>query len=143
MDTKLSFFVVFRCIFEELGTVVRTVCGRCSWHFRGVEDSGENCVRSVLVVRLHNFDQVGKGDAEMFRVGCRTCDPAAPHSTSLRHFRRNRPSALWASQPSLFSCPLISTFVLQLSLFSLFFLQFFFFSPLSLLPSLLLSPFFP
>ena len=41
--------------------MVRTVCG--------------------LVVRLHNFGQVGKGDAEMFRVGCRTCDPAAPHST--------------------------------------------------------------
>ena len=55
----------------------------------------------------------------------------------------NRPSALWASQPSLFSCPLISTFVLQFSLFSSFFLQFFFFSLLSLLPSLLLSPFFP
>ena len=52
-----------------------------SLYFRGVGDSGENCVRSVLVVRLHNFDQVGKGDAEMFRVGCRTCDPAAPHST--------------------------------------------------------------
>ena len=54
MDTKLSFFVVFRCIFEELGTVVRTA------------------LQSVLVVRLHNFGQVGKGDAEMFRVGCRT-----------------------------------------------------------------------
>ena len=49
-----------------------------SLYFRGV---GDNCVRSVLVVRLHNFGQVGKGDAEMFRVGCRTCDPAAPHST--------------------------------------------------------------
>ena len=36
----------------------------------------------------------------------------------------NRPSALWASQPSLFSCPLISTFVLQFSLFSLFFSNF-------------------
>ena len=52
-----------------------------SRYVRGVGDSGENCVRSVLVVRLHNFGQVGKGDAEMFRVGCRTCDPAAPHST--------------------------------------------------------------
>ena len=29
--------------------MVRTVCGQCWWHFRGVEDSGENCVRSVLV----------------------------------------------------------------------------------------------
>ena len=55
----------------------------------------------------------------------------------------NRPSALWASQPSLLSSSFLSTFVLQFSLFSVFFLQFFFFSPLSLLPSLLLSPFFP
>ena len=55
----------------------------------------------------------------------------------------NRPSALWASQPSLLSSSLLSTFLLRFtSLFS-FFLQFFFFSPLSLLPSLLLSPFFP
>ena len=30
--------------------MVRTVCGQCLWHFRGVEDSGENCVRSVFVV---------------------------------------------------------------------------------------------
>ena len=30
--------------------MVRTVCGQCWWHFRGVEDSGENCVRSVFVV---------------------------------------------------------------------------------------------
>ena len=59
--------VVFFCCFSR--------------YFRGVGDSGENCVRSVLVVRLHNFGQVGKGDAEMFRVGCRTCDPATPHST--------------------------------------------------------------
>ena len=29
MDTKLSFFVVFRGIFEESRTVVRTVCGEC------------------------------------------------------------------------------------------------------------------
>ena len=29
---------------------MRTVCGQCWWHFRGVEDSGENCVRSVFVV---------------------------------------------------------------------------------------------
>ena len=29
MDTKLSFFVVFRGIFEESRTVVRTVCGQC------------------------------------------------------------------------------------------------------------------
>ena len=50
METKLSFFVVFRGIFAESRTVVRTVCGQCWWHFRGVEDSGENCVRSVFVV---------------------------------------------------------------------------------------------
>ena len=55
----------------------------------------------------------------------------------------NRPSALWASQPSLLSSSPLSSFVLRFtSLFS-FFLQFFLFSPLSLLPSLLLSPFFP
>ena len=41
----------------------------------------------------------------------------------------NRPSALWASQPSLFSCLLISTFVLQFSLFSLFFSNFSSFHP--------------
>ena len=115
---------------------MRTVCG------------------SVLVVRLHNFCQVGKGDAEMFRVGCRTCDPAAPHSTVhlpscnslFRPFAtsgRNRPSASlgFPTFPFLLSshfhlCPPI------LSLFS-FFLQFFFFSPLSLLLSQSLVPFFP
>ena len=41
----------------------------------------------------------------------------------------SRPSALWASQPSLFSCLLISTFVLQFSLFSLFFSNFSSFHP--------------
>ena len=48
----------------------------------------------------------------------------------------NRPSALWASQPSLLSCSLLSTFLLRFtSLFS-FFLQCFLFSPFSLFPSL-------
>ena len=111
-----------------------------SRYFRGVGDSGENCVRSVLVVRLHNFGQVGKGDAEMFWCwlsnvrSCSTTQHSAPSKLqlvvpSLRHFRRNRPSALWASQPSLFSCPLISTFVLQFSLFSFFFSNFSSFHP--------------
>ena len=48
----------------------------------------------------------------------------------------NRPSALWASQPSLLSCSLFSTFLLRFtSLFS-FFLHCFLFSPFSLFPSL-------
>ena len=86
----------------------------------------------------------------MFRVGCRTCDPAAPHSTVhlpscnslFRPFATSgvtglRLSGLPNLPFSLFHfCPPI------LSLFS-FFLQFFFFSLLSLLPSLLLSPSFP
>ena len=28
-----------------------------SWHFRGVEDSGENCVRSVLVAFSRSLGQ--------------------------------------------------------------------------------------
>ena len=124
-----------------------------SRYFRGVGDSGENCVRSVLVVRLHNFCQVGKGDAEMFRVGCRTCDPAAPHSTVhlpscnslFRPFATSRVTGLRLSGlPNLpFSFVLSFPPLSSNSLSFLFFLQFFFFSPLSLLPSLLLSPFFP
>ena len=124
-----------------------------SWYFRGVGDSGENCVRSVLVVRLHNFGQVGKGDAEMFRVGCRTCDPAAPHSTVhlpscnslFRPFATSGVTGLRLSGlPNLpFSLVLSFPPLSSNSLSFLFFLQFFFFSPLSLLPSLLLSPFFP
>ena len=41
----------------------------------------------------------------------------------------NRPSALWASQPSLLSSSPLSTFVLQFSLFSLFFSNFSSFHP--------------
>ena len=103
-------------------------------------------MRSVLVVRLHNFCQVGKGDAEMFHVGCRTCDPAAPHSTVhlpscnslFRPFATSGVTGLRLS--GLPNLPF--SFVLSLSLFS-FFLQFFFFSSLSLLPSPSLVPFFP
>ena len=40
---------IFLCFFGEFGTVVRIVCGQCCWHFRGVEDSGENCVRSAIL----------------------------------------------------------------------------------------------
>ena len=54
----------------------------------------------------------------------------------------NRPSALWASQPSLLSCSLLSTFLLQFSLFSLFFSNFSSFHPFSLFPSLFFT-FFP
>ena len=54
----------------------------------------------------------------------------------------NRPSALWASQLSLLSCSLLSTFVLHFSPFSLFFFNFSSFH-LSLFPSFLLFPFFP
>ena len=54
----------------------------------------------------------------------------------------NRPSALWASQPSLLSCSLLSTFLLRFtSLFS-FFLQCFLSSPFSLFPSFFFT-FFP
>ena len=47
---QIDAFAIFLCFFGESKTVVRTVCGQCCWHFRGVEDSGENCVPSVLVV---------------------------------------------------------------------------------------------
>ena len=47
IDVFSMFFVFF---FGEFGTVGRTVCGQCWWHFRGVEDSGENSVRTVFVV---------------------------------------------------------------------------------------------
>ena len=47
---QIDAFAIFLCFFGEFGTVVRTVCGQCWWHFRGVEDSGENCVPSVFVV---------------------------------------------------------------------------------------------
>ena len=97
---------------------------------------------------------VGKGDAEMFRVGCGTCDPAAPHSTVhlpscnslFRPFATSGVTGLRLSGlPNLpfFSCPLISTFVLQFSLFSLFFSNFSSFHPFpSSLPfsCLLFSP---
>ena len=124
-----------------------------SLYFRGVGDSGENCVRSVLVVRLHNFGQVGKGDAEMFRVGCRTCDPAAPHSTVhlpscnslFRPFATSGVTGLRLS--GLPNLPF--SFVLSFPPLSSNSLSFLFFSPIFLLftpfppPFPSLVPFFP
>ena len=115
--------------------MVRTVCGQCWW-------SG-----------FITFCQVGKGDAEMFRVGCRTCDPAAPHSTVhlpscnslFRPFATSGVTGLRLS--GLPNLPF--SFVLSFPPLSSNSLSFLFFSPIFLLftpfppPFPSLVPFFP
>ena len=47
LDMNLSFLLGFKVFLMNFGYQIDVFC--CfSWHFRGVEDSGENCVRSVF-----------------------------------------------------------------------------------------------
>ena len=43
-----------------------------SWYFRGVEDSGENCVRSVLVVLVEKTMAAGKTTTAMADISQQT-----------------------------------------------------------------------
>ena len=161
---NLSFLPCFCRIFRWFWAVVRTVCGQFCGIFGGFFAVvgpllHERCLSQVVPLCLVARNCTAEGyepvcallkcaffaifptffvffqrRIEHGRFSCKGGRDMAGKIPTTFATSCNRPSALWASQPSLLSSSLLSTFLLRFtSLFS-FFLQFFFFSPFFPLP---------
>ena len=126
----LSCFVAFSVVFSQLlgHSCTSAVCPKsflCAWcrklHCRGLRTSVRSAQMCIFFEFFPHFFVFSEAGFEHGRFSCNGGRDMAGKIPTTFAISCNRPSALWASQPSLLSCSLLSTFLLRFSSLFLFF----------------------